>query len=67
MKVITHGNCLRFICPECQCVFQATCNEKGIEWKEYGYDMPNSSGYYAKCPECGEENVKGDKAWEKEC
>lgn len=34
-------------------------------WKSL-YDMPNSSGYYAKCPECGQEDVKGDKAWEKE-
>ena len=66
MKVITHGNALRFTCPRCACIFQATKNEKCVEWKDFGVDMPRSSGYFAACPECGEEEVRGYEIWRKE-
>lgn len=66
MKVIVHGNCYKFICPECKCVFQATSNEKGVEWHDSCDFVPSASGYFTTCPECGAENVRGVKAWERE-
>lgn len=64
MKIITHGKCLRFTCPECQCIFQAVKHEKCVEYRDYGYDLQPMTGFYAACPECGAD-VRGDPAWKK--
>lgn len=58
MKVITHGKCLRFTCPECQCIFQAVQSEKCVEYRETGM-LSGNFVYCASCPECGAQNVVG--------
>lgn len=61
MKVIKHGNCLRFECRECGCVFQATEKENGTEYR--AYHNGDDSGFYRTCPDCGCEDVKGEAVW----
>lgn len=65
MKVITHGNCLQYVCPECNCIFQATCAEKGTEYRGgmACISTPSEAGYYRECPECGYDSVKGKAKW----
>ena len=65
MKIITHGNCLMFVCPECKCVFQATSSEKGTKYRGGmgSINTPSESGYYRECPECGYGSVKGEAKW----
>jgi len=67
MKVIRHGNCLLFVCPECGCEFQASEKESGTVYKtSEDYNTPSKSGFYRSCPECGCESIKGKPAWKKE-
>lgn len=50
MKIIKHGNALRFVCENCECEWQEVT-------KNCTYDGFTFS-YWYKCPECGK-NTKG--------
>ena len=54
-KIIKHGNkypIYRFICPFCECKFEANSDEVHIKEILNGYgDFEND--YFIKCPECG--------------
>lgn len=56
MKIIKHGNALRFICANCECEWQEVaknCDEQIIQ-------EPFTHQYWYRCPECGK-NTKGEK------
>lgn len=64
MKIIKHGDCLRFTCPECQCIFQAVRGETGVRYREKGM-LSGEFTYCASCPECGAQDVEGHPEWER--
>lgn len=53
MKVIKHGEVIKFVCPVCSCEFMAR--------EEETYKKPDDPGYYAVCPDCGESDIPGVK------
>ncbi len=53
MKVIKHGEVIKFVCPVCSCEFMAR--------EEETYKKPDDPGYYAVCPDCGESDIQGVK------
>lgn len=53
MKVIKHGEVIKFVCPVCSCEFMAR--------EEETYKKPEDPGYYAVCPDCGESDIQGVK------
>ncbi len=48
MKIIRHGKCMKFICENCECEWQAVKKECREE-----HFFGNSPGYLYDCPECG--------------
>ena len=53
MKVIKHGEVIRFVCPVCSCEFMAR--------EEETYKKPDEPEYFAVCPDCGESDIPGEK------
>lgn len=53
MKVIKHGEVIRFTCPVCGCEYMAR--------EEETYKKPEEPEYYTVCPDCGESDVPGYK------
>ena len=53
MKIIKHGEVIRFTCPVCGCEYMAR--------EEETYKKPDDPGYYAVCPDCGESDIPGVK------
>ena len=53
MKVIKHGEVIRFVCPVCSCEFMAR--------EEETYKKPDEQEYFAVCPDCGESDIPGVK------
>lgn len=57
MKIIKHGNKLvtrRFVCPVCECVFDADYGEY-VESNIYGTE------FYCNCPECHAAVIDSEK------
>lgn len=48
MKLIKHGNCMRFVCENCGCEWNAV--KKECEESPCFENLPR---YIYKCPECG--------------
>lgn len=53
MKVIKHGEVIRFVCPVCSCEFMAR--------EEETYKKPDEPENFAVCPDCGESDIPGVK------
>ena len=53
MKIIKHGEVIRFTCPVCGCEYMAR--------EEETYKKPEEPEYFTVCPDCGESDVPGYK------
>lgn len=56
MKILKHGNLLKFVCENCGCVWTAVKSE----CRESHIPEPMTTWYWYICPECGRNTMGQD-------
>ena len=60
MKIIVHGEIIKYICPVCGCVWLASEDESMVE-NLYSYEQIVAQSFYCDCPDCFQRRVEGQK------
>ena len=60
MKIIVHGNVIKYECPICGCVWLASEDESMVE-NLYSNDKLVSQSFYCTCPDCHANCIEGTK------
>ena len=58
MKIILHGNVIKFVCPTCGCVFLKSETECHVEHL-FADDKEVAQQYWSECPDCFEDDLEG--------
>jgi C4-type Zn-finger protein len=60
VKILKHGDVIRFQCPVCGCEWLAAENECYVQ-SIWSFNKIVSQEYQCDCPECERERVEGER------